>query len=51
MTLEVGVSSRNFPSLDFHILEADCVGVPPPAGCVFVEQSEQEGGGDGGVEN
>jgi len=50
MTLEVGVSSRNLPSLDFHIREADCVGAPPPAGCVFVEQSEQEGGGDGDVE-
>ena len=49
--LEVGVSSRNLPSLDFHMRDADCVGAPPAADCVFVEQSEQEGGVDGGVEN
>lgn len=51
MMLEVGVSSRNLPSLDFHIRDADCVGAPPAADCVLVEQSEQEGGAGGGVEN
>ena len=51
MTLDVGVSSRNLPSLDFHMREADCEGAPPPAGCVLVEQSEQEGGVDGAVGN
>lgn len=44
MTLEVGVSKRNLPSLDFHIRDADCDGGAPPAGCVCVVQSEHEGG-------
>ncbi len=50
ITLAVGVSSRNLPSLDFHMRDADCVGAAPPAGCVLVEQSEQEGGAGGAVE-
>src|SRR5215472_471073 len=51
ITLEVGVSSRNLPSLDFHMRDADCDGAPSPAGCVLVVQSEQDGGVGGGVEN
>jgi hypothetical protein len=47
MTLVFGVSRRNFPSLDRHMREADWAGAPPPAGCVFVAQSEQKGGGVG----
>ncbi len=49
MTLVFGVSRRNFPSLDRHIRDADWAGGPPPAGCVFVAQSEQKGGAGGGV--
>jgi len=49
MMLVWGVSNRNLPSLDRHMREADCVGAPPPAGCILVAQSEQEGGVGGGV--
>ena len=49
MTLLEGVSKRNLPSLERHIREADCEGGPPPAGCVLVAQSEQEGGVGGGA--
>src|SRR4051812_25261852 len=47
MTLLVGVSRRNLPSLDLHMREADCEAAPPLAGCVLVAQSEQKGGGVG----
>ena len=49
ITLVWGVSKRIFPSLDRHIRDADCVGAAPPAGCVFVLQSEHEGGVAGGL--
>lgn len=47
MTLICGVSTRTFPLLDRHMRDCDSVGWPPPAGCVLLAQSEQEGG-DGG---
>src|SRR5208283_635301 len=48
ITLVCGVSRRILPSLERHMRDADCVGGPPAAGCVFVAQSEQEGGVGGG---
>jgi len=47
MTLIWGVSTRMFPP-DRHMRDADSVGWPPPAGCVLLAQSEQEGGVGGG---
>jgi hypothetical protein len=44
MTLVWGVSMRRLPLLERHMRDADCVGGAPPAGCVFVAQSEQDGG-------
>lgn|SRR5579871_591660 len=44
MILVFGVSKRILPSLARHMREDDCCEVPPPAGCILVEQSEQEGG-------
>ena len=50
MMLALDVSKRICPELDCHIREGDCTGGAPPAGCVVVVQSEQEGGGVGGWE-
>lgn len=47
MILVWGVSIRMLPLLDREMRDADCVGGPPPGGCVFVEHSEQQGGLDG----
>jgi len=44
MMLVFGVSKRILPSLERHMRDADCDGAAPPAGCVFVAQSEQNGG-------
>ncbi len=33
-----------FPSLERHSRDADCVGCPPPAGCVLLAHSEHDGG-------
>jgi hypothetical protein len=44
MMLVWGVSMRRLPLLERHMRDADCVGGAPPAGCVFVAQSEQDGG-------
>lgn len=44
MMLVLGVSKRILPSLDRHMRDADWDGGPPPAGWVFVAQSEQNGG-------
>ena len=49
ITLEVGVSSRNLPSLDLHMRDADCEGDAAPAAWLWVVQSAQEGGVGGGV--
>jgi hypothetical protein len=49
MTLLWAVSMRVFPSLERHIREADWVGAPPPAGCVFDAHSEHDGGVGGGI--
>lgn len=46
MMLVLGVSKRILPSLERHMRDDDCWEVPPPAGCILVEQSEQEGGAD-----
>ena len=49
MTLVWGMSMRVLPSLERHMREAVWVGAPPPAGCVLLAHSEQEGGVGGGM--
>ena len=40
---------RVLPSLERHMREAVWDGGPPPAGCVLLAHSEQEGGVGGGM--